>query len=79
MFQTMVENQLGKKIKFFRSDNGGGFSKKEFLDHLLDCGIVHQLSCLGTPYQNSIAERKHRHVVELKPAMLYQALVPKHL
>lgn len=61
MFQKMKENQLGKKFKIFQSNNGGEFKKKrkkkkEFLDdHLLDFGIVHQLSCPGTPEQNSIA------------------------
>ena len=40
-------------------------------------GIIHQLSCPGTPEQNSIAERKHRHVVELGLAMMLHASMPK--
>lgn len=47
--------------------------KKEFLEHLQDCGIVLRLSCPGTPEKNGITERKHKHSVELGLAMMYQA------
>lgn len=36
-----------------------------------------RLSCPGTPDQNSIVKRKHRHIVELGLAMMYQARMPK--
>ena len=76
-FQAMVEKQFQKKIQVFHSDNGGEFSKQEFIDHLLHHGIIHLLSCPGTPEQNSVAERKHRHVVELGLAMMLHVSIPK--
>ena len=33
-FQSEVQNQLGKKIKFLRSDRGGEYMSHEFDDHL---------------------------------------------
>lgn len=76
-FQAMVEKQFHREIEIFHSDQGGEFSKQEFLNHLAQKGIIHHLSCPGTPEQNSIAERKHRHVVELGLAMMLHASLPK--
>jgi hypothetical protein len=73
----MVEKQFQHEIKVFHSDSGGEFTKQEFIDHLLCNGIVHLFSCPGTSEQNSIAERKHRHVVELGLAMMLNASIPK--
>ena len=36
-----------------------------FLEHLNQCGILHWISCLATPEQNGVAERKHWHIVEM--------------
>ncbi|GKV09714.1 hypothetical protein SLEP1_g21171 [Rubroshorea leprosula] len=38
-----------------------------FTNHLAECGIKQQVSCPGTPEQNGVAERKHRHIVETVP------------
>ncbi|CAA7053586.1 unnamed protein product [Microthlaspi erraticum] len=75
-FQKLVENQFGTKIKVFQSDGGGEFVNKELKQHLLNCGISHLLSCPYTPQQNGLAERKHRHVVELGLSMLFHSNTP---
>jgi len=38
-FKTLVENQIEKKIKVLRVDNGGLFCSKEF-EELKKCGIA---------------------------------------
>ena len=43
-FQNEVQNQLGKTIKFLRSDHGGEYLSNEFCEHLKQCGIVPQLT-----------------------------------
>lgn len=43
---------------------GGEYTSKTFQSFLLDKGITHQISCLHTPEQNRLAERKHRPIVE---------------
>ncbi len=39
-FQSEVENQRDRKIKFLRSDRGGEYLSHEFGTHLRKCGIV---------------------------------------
>uniref|UniRef100_A0A2N9G068 Integrase catalytic domain-containing protein n=1 Tax=Fagus sylvatica TaxID=28930 RepID=A0A2N9G068_FAGSY len=60
-------------------DGGGEFSLQAFLTHLNSCGIVQHVSCPGTPEQNGVAERKHRHIVETGLTMLFHARLPKNL
>ncbi|GKV27558.1 hypothetical protein SLEP1_g36720 [Rubroshorea leprosula] len=75
-FQRMVANQFNKSIKIFQCDGGGEFSSKIFINHLATCGIKQQVSCPGTPEQNGVAERKHRHIVETGLTMLLHANMP---
>lgn len=75
-FQSLVENQFNKKIKVFQSDGGGEFTSNQFKTHLVECGIKQQISCPHTPQQNGVAERKHRHLIELSLSMLFHSQVP---
>ena len=40
-------------------------------------GIIHQSSCVATPQQNGVAERKNRHLLEVTKALLFSNNVPK--
>ncbi|KAJ9544558.1 hypothetical protein OSB04_024265 [Centaurea solstitialis] len=48
-FQSEVQNQLDTKIKFLRSDRGGEYLSQEFDNHMMECGIVSQLTPPYTP------------------------------
>jgi GAG-pre-integrase domain len=48
-FRTEVENQLNKSIKALRLDCEGEYLSYEFTMYLKKCGIVSQLTPLGTP------------------------------
>jgi len=48
-FKAMVENQLGKSIKCFRSDNGGEYTSNEFELFLKEHGIIHQTTVPYSP------------------------------
>ncbi|XP_057991842.1 retrovirus-related Pol polyprotein from transposon TNT 1-94 isoform X2 [Hevea brasiliensis] len=40
--------------------------------------ILHQSSCVDTPSQNGVTERKNWHLLEVTRALLFQMKVPKH-
>ena len=54
-FQSEVENQSNKKIKFLRSDRGGEYLSY-FGTHLRQCGIISQITPPGTPRHNGVSE-----------------------
>ena len=64
-FQSEVENQRDRKIKFLRSDRGGEYWSHEFGTHLRKCGIVSQLTPPGTPQRNGVSERRNRTLLDM--------------
>ncbi|TQD95848.1 hypothetical protein C1H46_018590 [Malus baccata] len=75
-FYNFIFNQFQTSIKILHSDGGGEYIGKAFQLFLSDKGIKHQLSCLHTPEQNGIAERKHRHIIETSITLLQSASLP---
>lgn len=73
-FVNLVENQFGKRVKIVRSDNGPEFKCTQFYSSK---GILHQTSCINTPQQNGVVERKHRHLLNVARALLFQSHLPK--
>ncbi|KAE8683346.1 putative protein phosphatase 2C 12 [Hibiscus syriacus] len=63
-FYNMVLTQFGSKIQLFKSDNGSEFFAKSLGAFFREKGIVQISSCVDTPQQNGIAERKNRHLLE---------------
>ena len=72
-FITSIETQYNQKVKIIRSDNGSEFIMTNFY---ASKGIVHQTSCIETPEQNGIVERKHQHLINVTRALLFQANMP---
>ena len=75
-FYSMVKTQFNSKIKILRTDNGREFFNNNLSSFLLENGIIHQSSCVETPQQNGIAERKNRHLLETARALLFTSNVP---
>jgi hypothetical protein len=48
IYKEMVENEMDSRIKCLRSDNGGEFTSKEFMDYCNNHGIKRQLSVART-------------------------------
>lgn len=76
-FVKMIDTQFKGKIKTLRTDNGGEFINHQIEEFLQSIGCLQQSSCPYTPQQNGIAERKHRHLLEITRALLLQAGLPK--
>jgi transposase InsO family protein len=66
----MVENEMDSKIKCLRSDNGGDFTSKEFMDYCSNHGIKMKFSVARTPQHNGVVERKNRTLQEMARTML---------
>jgi hypothetical protein len=49
IYKEMVENEMHSKIKFLRSDIGGEFTSKEFMDYCNSHGIKRQFFIARTP------------------------------
>ena len=75
-FMAEAEKQLGKSLKTLRSDRGGEYLDTEFKDHLLEHGILSQLTAPGTPQQNGVAERRNRTLLDMVRSMMSYSLLP---
>jgi transposase InsO family protein len=78
-FRNLMENLLNTRIKIVRTDPGGEYSKNEFQSFCSSVGIFHQYSCPRTSQQNGVAERKHRHIVDMALTIINQASLPLNL
>ncbi|KAI0520436.1 hypothetical protein KFK09_007911 [Dendrobium nobile] len=75
-FLKLIQNQFASTPNYFRSDGGGEFTSTDFRTLLHSHGIIHQMSCPYTPEQNGLAERKHRHLLDLTRTLLHAANLP---
>lgn len=77
-FNTMIQTQFQTKIQVLKSDNAREYFEASLGDYFENQGIIHQSSCVDTPQQNGIAERKNRHILEVARSLMFTTHVPKH-
>ncbi|KAK4325723.1 hypothetical protein Pmani_003666 [Petrolisthes manimaculis] len=75
-WKKCVENQMGRKIKILRTDNGGEYKSNDFEQYLIDEGVRHEYTIPKTPEQNGVSERMNRTLVEQIRAMLIDSGLP---
>ena len=77
-----VENMSGQLvrklniIKRLRSDNGGEYISKEFVNYCTEKGIARQFTNPYCPEQNGVSERLNRTIMEGARSMLYHSKLP---
>lgn len=67
-----VKNHFGVTVKAVRSDNGLEFVGSQCQNLFKEHGILHHRTCIYTPQQNGVVERKHRHLIQVARALLFQ-------
>ncbi|GJY69720.1 putative ribonuclease H-like domain-containing protein [Tanacetum coccineum] len=75
-FISLIENQLNKKVKGIRCDNGTEFKNAKLIELCGEKGIKRDYSNPRTPQQNGVAERKNRTLIEAARTMLADSKLP---
>ena len=60
----MIKNQFGVSIKGIRTDKDRDYFNQILSPYFEKERIIHQSSCVNTPQQNGLAERKNRHLLK---------------
>ena len=75
---NMIKRQFGISIKQFRLDNAREFFNYHLSTFFEKQGVVHESSCVNTPQQNGVAERKIGHVTTMARTLLLHYNIPKY-
>jgi len=62
-------------IHILQTDNGREYFSNDFTNFLVEHEIVHRSSCIYTPQQNGVVERKNRHLLKVARAMIFTSNV----
>lgn len=75
-FYSMIKTQFNTNIQILRTDD----VTKQFNSLLwrLFWGLIHWSSCVITPQQNVVSERKNHHILEVAQSLLFTSHVPKY-
>ncbi|CAL1356196.1 unnamed protein product [Linum trigynum] len=76
VFFNQARTQYGKSVRRIQTDNGREFTTPELRDYYEKEGVVLQTSCINTPQQNGVVERKHRHLLDTARALRFHAGLP---
>lgn len=76
-FKALTEKQTGFAIKSLRSDNGGEYCNKKFVQYLNNEGIIHQTTVPYCPQQNGVSERLNRTLMEKARCLLQDSRLCK--
>jgi transposase InsO family protein len=78
-FKNFVENQTGRHIRVFRTDNGKEFDSYKYDELCWASGIKRELTVPYNPQHNGVAERKNITICEAARAMMYDQNLPLSL
>lgn len=75
-YVNRYENDLNRKLKKVRSDNGTEFTNKEFENYLNHRGIKRERTVAYNPQSNGVVERSNRILLDKARTLLIDAQLP---
>ncbi|KAK4385974.1 Retrovirus-related Pol polyprotein from transposon TNT 1-94 [Sesamum angolense] len=76
-FYNEINTQFFANIRILRTDSALEFVQKTVSDFCESKGVLHQTSYPYTSQQNNVAERKHRHLLDVAQIIMTSMNVPK--
>lgn len=70
---NMIKTQFGCSTRHIPTDNGTKYLSHTMQLFFQEKSIIHERTCVETPQQNGVAERKHRHLLEVARSLCFQA------
>jgi hypothetical protein len=78
-FKALIKNLFERNINILKSDNGGEYTSKEFVNFCKYVWIKRELTTPYNPQKNGVAERKNGTVMEAVKTMIHDQDLPMHL
>lgn len=78
-YKYLIENEIGKKLKCLRSDNGCEYYNIEFDNYYSYHGFRTEKIVQGTPQENGLLETKNKRIMECARCMRFHARFPLQL
>lgn len=75
-YVNRYENDLNRKLKKVRNDNGTEFTNKEFENYINRRGIKHERTVAYNPQSNGVVERSNRILLDKSRTLLIDAQLP---
>lgn len=76
-FCAEIQTQFNLAVRVLRSDNAREYFSDPYQLYMSRHGMLQESSCVDTPPQNGVAERKNRHLLEVARALTFQMKVSK--
>ena len=75
-YKALIEKQSGHYIKVLRTNRGGEYISKDFINFYREHGIHKKFTTRYTPQKNFVEERKNRTIMDMVRSMLKAKHLP---
>jgi transposase InsO family protein len=75
-FQARAETEAGRKLGTLRTDRGGEFTARTFVEHCAQEGIQRHFTAPYSPQQNGVVERRNQTVMGIARSMMKAMTMP---
>ena len=79
LFEVWAKYQFSVCILKLQSDQGGEYTSKKFVSHLVQKGTEHRLTVHDTPEYNSVAEHSNCTILKKIHTIMHTVSLPKFL